>query len=114
MLMFDNAIFASFIPQILMLLGYFACLLAPVHHRLEKQEVESAQIIAYTQPTVVDSNQAIAHFQNYTNQADDICEPQSLSAPPADTSVLIFPDLLLETNQGLLSKLFSRPPPVIY
>ena len=112
MLMFDNAIFASFIPQILMLLGYFACLLAPVHHRLEKYEVEPAQIITYTQPTV-DSTHAIAHFQNYINQTGDICETQSLSAPPADSSVIIFPCLLLETNQGLLSKLFSRPPPAI-
>lgn len=30
MLMFDNSIFASFIPQLLMLLGYLSCIFAPI------------------------------------------------------------------------------------
>ena len=35
MLMFDNVIFASFVPQILMFVGYLVCMLTGTQHALD-------------------------------------------------------------------------------
>ena len=61
MLMFDNSIFASFVPQIIMLIGYLSCLLMPGYYLFRTKAAVIAQQFEFTQsvselPSVQGSN----------------------------------------------------------
>ncbi len=47
MMMFDNAIFATFIPQFLMVIAFVTCLISP--NKIEKTNVETSDILIIVQ-----------------------------------------------------------------
>jgi hypothetical protein len=111
MLMFDSGIFSSFIPQIIMVLGYIFCLIAPGHFKSEEQTTVSSNI-EFTQPT--------AYFQNITSAtfifqqvvvADKIGEQPKVTPPHFKPIIINIPTVFFETQGNFCSKLFSRPPP---
>lgn len=117
MFIFDNILFATFIPQILMFLGFISCftaqLLSSTHQ--EKQEFsQEVQSIAY----VEESKQIhpIAYFYEYgisqnnsmlTNISDKLFLKES---PRFDYPKFTF----LFQNINISFSLFSRPPPFFF
>lgn len=115
MLMFDNSIFASFIPQFLMILGYFSCLIAPAFYKSDS----SADISRVVMP----SNHVVMAVQQMQQQQVSVChyfeqlttekpQDQVYNVPVVEKKVL-WTDVYFDVSQGLSFKLFSRPPPAI-
>lgn len=112
MLMFDNGIFATFIPEILMVLGYMLCLIAPGHQRSEKKVEELLSIIEFSEPTSHVTPSTVS-FLDHIQVADEVCEQQKSAVLPERPSLINFPTIYFEIKKELSFKLFSRPPPTI-
>ena len=110
--MFDHAIFASFIPQILMLIGYLSCLLIPAYYKPQEQITDTPKVIVYYSPATKAGISAVS-FSDYVQVADDISEKRQLYAPHVHTSKISFAEIFFEICQNKSFKLFSRPPPAV-
>ncbi len=119
MLLFDNAIFATFIPQMLMFLGYVSCVVAPfltfstTSNTVENQpETFLAQHIEIDEQFSVSQEVAKSfHYHDFfqAEVADIITENQTFIPYIKIDSVI--PQSSGHTNQAFLFTLFSRPPP---
>jgi hypothetical protein len=119
MLLFDNAIFATFIPQMLMFLGYVSCVVAPfltfstTSNTVENQpETFLAQHIEIDEQFSVSPEVAKSfHYHDFfqAEVADIITENQTFIPYLKIDSVI--PQSSGNTNQVFLFTLFSRPPP---
>ncbi len=118
MLMFDNAIFASFIPQLLMLLGYLSCFLAPVIPTLSALNADldlhesnfSSKEIAvnYT----FSSQQSDVHYFDFQYDAEPL-EFVEYTSNIVSTHITLFfgnSNVAFSSNWFAYSQ-FSRPPP---
>lgn len=108
--MFDNIIFASFVPQMLMLLGYLSCLFLPVHFRSEQQPAEFIQLTEYTQSNPQSAVYNIS-FLEVIQEIEEIDFHKQLYLHHFTVSDVYFPHLFFETSDNLYFRLFSRPPP---
>lgn len=119
MLMFDNAIFASLIPQFLMILGFFSVIIAPSLTSLENNTSSTEKELIIEQSTVSSLTQnlnAAYHFQNYLPQTQGIVTTKNVQLTnnlPIKEIFYFFFDVLLLKNNVYFS-LFSRPPPFFF
>lgn len=119
MLMFDNSIFASFIPQIIMLMGYLMCLIAPFMSQLGNVGYQTAyhqSDMVSTHIIVESTNQVYhrvhcVHFDDVNLQAISLDENTELSKPSFTVVKINLPEYNFCTMQGFCFRLFSRPPP---
>lgn len=119
MLLFDNAIFATFIPQMLMFLGYVSCVVAPLltfstSDNTAENQPDSfvAQRIEINEQFSVSPEVAKSfHYHDFfqSEVADIITENQTFIPYFKIDSVI--PQSSGHTNQAFLFTLFSRPPP---
>lgn len=111
MLMFDSGIFSSFIPQIIMVLGYIFCLIAPGHFQSEKQPIVSSNI-EFVQPVAYSQNTTSAAFIFWQDIiADTHWEQPKKTLPHFKQIIINIPTVFFETQGKFSTKLFSRPPP---
>lgn len=118
MLMFDNAIFATFIPQFLMVLGFFSAIISAGISHMNQEEKLSRQTINIE--TVAKTNleqhevSSTYHFTNHQIQYEESIESESVSIQLSPHNVK---ELIIDISQYFsLSKkvaytLFMRPPP---
>lgn len=113
MLMFESSIFASFIPQIIMVLGYLSCIFVPPFFKSTQQELTPAATIEYVQ---ADSK----HEQNKTIEFQFI---QDVFVLNHNTTTLTYQEIrkkeffvpITYFISSIFSfRLFSRPPPFYF
>lgn len=117
MLIFDNIIFSTFIPQILMLLGFVSCVSAPYFYPAQKSETEfrietkSSETVEanYCQSTTV-------QFADYQVFEKVVAASVGLSIPFLnEISRYIYPIIgSSSTLTGIDFPLVTRPPPFFY
>jgi len=117
--MFDNDIFASFIPQLLMLLGYLSCFLAPIIPTLSALnadlQLQDQQDVKY---------QASVYFESKSNNyvTDNQLSNYSIWDIQINTHVYTVDFVVIQNSlfnnqefrflsQFFSYSLFSRPPP---
>ncbi len=112
--MFDNAIFASLIPQFLMVLGFFSVIIAPSLTSQNKPNTEKEIAIEISAVSIVNQNQSSSiHFQDYVHQTHYVVSTensQALKIPIIKEIYFPLFDIHLLKNEMNFS-LFSRPPP---
>lgn len=110
-MMFDNSIFASFIPQILMVIGYLSCLLAPGYFKSEHKELPVVQQFEVKQNSI-ESSIHIFDLSESIQYADLNTDQQTIHYKVV-TDVITDHFISSRTCDGIAFKLFSRPPPFI-
>jgi hypothetical protein len=111
MLMFQNGLFASFIPEIVMVLAYLVCLFTP-GFKSHESNVDQTHIVAQVSNYVP---QQISSHKIYTADFHVVAEMN------ADTKEILLPFVEKDTchlykspfstSDGLSYVDFSRPPP---
>jgi len=113
MLMFQNGLLASFIPEILMVLAYLVCLFTP-GFKSQNSSIEQAQIIAevssYAPQQISTYKITVKDFQKDPETISESCK-FPLTFVNTDTSPSF--ELSFSTSDGLSYVDFSRPPPTI-
>lgn len=114
MLMFDNSIFASFVPQIIMLIGYLSCLLMPGYYLSEQKAAVIAQQFEFTQSvSELPSVQATTFNYCYQQKDDATVQEEKIQICPAVNSFVYFVDFEIDLQNSFSFTLFSRPPPAL-
>lgn len=113
MLIFDNFLFASFIPQILMFLGVISCFTAPYLSSGKASEVESdSKSIAITTNKNTSASEKVCHFTEYHKQTDaQIDDKSSLNFLSTFHLKIELPHTVFSYFHISYSSLFNRPPP---
>jgi len=109
--MFDNGLFATFIPQILMFLGYVSCLLAPGLFNHESNPI-STPVIAQVISADVDQlsvNTASTYEINFSAAIEPTKQQPLVSF--ACKPEIHFLKLSSTLSAGISFQEFSRPPP---
>ena len=112
MLMFQNGLLATFIPEILMVLGYILCLFTPVlkHDKASIQQNQPVTQITFSDQKDITTNQIAFHdFQASSESIPEKMEPISLFIH--NSGIISFPHSYESTTDGLSYVSFSRPPP---
>ena len=112
--MFDNAIFASFIPQFLMVLGFISCIVFP---SLSVNEVQVTPIESTFVATNISyqtndlSNDKIINFAEHQYVVEADCKKQNSQNFDFPKLISIFYPRLVVHNvkTDFFSNLFSRP-----
>ena len=113
MLIFQNGLFATFIPEILMVLGYILCLFAP-GIKSDKSSVDQMPIIV--QVSTFEQQKQISAYQSsfHDFQTSVINCDKKLPVSPFNERAISIP---FESSFSTLDSLsyvdFSRPPPFI-
>ena len=117
MLIFDNILFATFIPQILMFLGFVACVSAS--YLYPPPEPEKETMSEYRPATIVADN--VSHSKTFLfTDYDFFANPAVTQADSSDPNIphisrsvypLVTTSLSADGSDFLL---FTRPPPVFY
>ncbi|NDP21233.1 MAG: hypothetical protein GZ091_09155 [Paludibacter sp.] len=110
--MFDNAIFASFIPQILMVIAYISCVIAPNFTKQDDVDVTETPIykVVLVQSTSSLPSQTIS-FDNI-NLISELFVPKIENTfPNAFFFKKIFPEVVFDISKSLKFFSFLRPPP---
>ena len=111
MLMFDNGLLASFIPEILMVLAYFLCLFAPNFKKSDSTK-ELTPIVAQISATQqIHSNTYSTTVLNFQCSELNIVEDQKQFISTNTDSERTIAEFVLKLSVGLTFKQFSRPPP---
>ncbi|VBB44266.1 hypothetical protein TRIP_D250032 [uncultured Paludibacter sp.] len=115
--MFDNAIFASFIPQFLMILGFFSCIVAPsLSSKNNSEHLESISATnAITYQVESQSKTKIFSFQEYqkSTKKEVKINLSNYFSPTLETTKIVYPDFIVHWRRfEIISSLFSRPPPI--
>ena len=113
MLIFQNGLFATFIPEILMVIGYILCLLAPgikSHNTSEDQAPVVALVSSYEQQKQISAYQLHTHYFQTTEIVSD---KKQLLPLFVKTITNITYESSFSTSNGLSYVDFSRPPPTI-
>jgi len=113
MFMFQNGLLATFIPEILMVIGYVLCLFVTGKQPQSSSTVQNpatAQVITFDQQKQVAGYQVSIHdFQ----PVEPIAEPQQLPVHFIPATIKSAFESYFSTSDGLSFVDFSRPPPVI-
>jgi hypothetical protein len=111
MLMFQNGLFASFIPEILMVLAYLVCLLTP-GVKSHESNVDQTQLVAQVSNYVP---QQISSTKIYTADfhapIEIISFTQNSHLPIVRKDTYLSYNSPFSTSDGLSYVDFSRPPP---
>lgn len=109
MMMFDNSVFASFIPQILMVIGYLSCLLAPGYFKSEHNELPVVQQIEIKQ----NCNESSIHIYDLSDCVQYAVLNTDEQTVHHQVVNEVFTDHFLSPRlcNGIPFLLFSRPPP---
>lgn len=118
MLLFDNAIFTSFIPQVLMFLGYLSCVVAPFLTFSNTNAAESQEETLVAQHIEIDVQFSVLpelaksfHYHDlFQSEVADIITENQIFIPFIKIDSVV-PQSCGHTNQPLLYTLFTRPPP---
>ena len=111
MLMFQNGLLATFIPEILMVLGYILCLITP-GLKSDKTEVQHTQLV--TRVTYSNQNQTTTYqltSRDFQTTSEFIPESNQSLPHLIQQTVIVFSRSLDFTSDGLSYVSFSRPPP---
>lgn len=110
MLMFESSIFASFIPQILMLVSYLSCLLIPGLHLTPAKADIPVKYIVITQQEVASVPVAIVNYVDFAQQAviSDTVKVEPLFCFISQKLFPLSPHPLAEFDSF---RFLSRPPP---
>ena len=117
MLIFDNIIFSTFIPQILMLLGFVSCVSAPYFYPAQKSETELR--IETKSSDTVEANycqSTTVQFADYQVFEKDVATSVGFSIPFFnEISRYVYPGFTsFSTLNGIDFPLVTRPPPFFY
>jgi len=111
MFMFDNGLFATFIPQILMFLGYVSCLLAPGLFNHESATI-STQVVTQVVTVNVDPL-SVNTASTYEIHFSAPIEPKIQQ--PLVNSIIRLEACFFKSSSALTDGIsfegFSRPPP---
>jgi len=111
MLMFDNGLLASFIPEILMVLAYFLCLFAPNFKNSDSTE-ELTPIVAQISVTQqIHSNTYSTTVSDFQCSELNIIEDKNKFIFTNTDSEKSIAEFVLKLSDALTFKQFSRPPP---
>ncbi len=109
--MFENGLLASFIPEILMVLGYLFCLFAPNIKEKPQPDSNLVHIVQITSPKSNSSNILISNSFQYKQPASASAEEFTIASPAISGNIFFNYDPLLP--KGITFSLFSRPPPIL-
>ena len=110
MLMFENGLLATFIPEILMVIGFLLCLLTPAF-KANNSSIEQTPIVAHI------SNFERQQTATYVLSVSDFYTDEQITETkyslPHFIEKLIFNrfEFHFSTSEGLTYVDFSRPPP---
>lgn len=114
MLMFDNTIFASLIPQIMMVLGFLSVIIAPSLTSQNKPNTDKEIALEISADSFENHNQSsLVHFRDYLNQDHNVVSTentQTLKIPFIKEIYIPFFNIQILKSEINFS-LFSRPPP---
>jgi hypothetical protein len=112
MFMFQNGLLVTFIPEILMVIGYVLCLFSPgITSQTPSSEQNSvtAHVITFDQQKQISGYQVYAHDFQPLDVAAEIRQVPALFIPKTINSAI---ESYFSTSDGLSFVDFSRPPPV--
>lgn len=114
--MFDNAIFASLIPQFLMVLGFFSVIIAPSLANTENPAVTSKVLQAetFTIHSEINNSEKIIFFSDFKEQ---YIEKEEITKTPISPFVRKIPFSTFDfhfLSEKIIFRLFSRPPPFLF
>lgn len=115
--MFDNAIFASLIPQFLMVLGFFSVIIAPnlTSQHSENNKENEAKIESISLTEVHQISEKTAYFSKFQHTLQD-CDKETI-APlitfPFKKNQIFFSNNQYFTCCKFSLHIFSRPPPLM-
>ena len=115
MLMFDNGLLTSFIPEILMVLGYILCLIAPQFKTEETSGLNPVTI----EVTTTTQHQQLSTYQIQAFDFSSICstnkeENKNTCLNQEGFNYLFLPHQKFKISDKLTFRQFSRPPPFSY
>lgn len=117
MLIFDNILFASFIPQILMFVGFVSCVVVPFFSLHSGSEVVFTQENKSMEFTVENSQpqSTIYFFDQQDFKAHAVLSDNDETTPFLNISAFKYP-LICGFSRLKVDNctLFSRPPPSFY
>jgi len=113
MLLFNNPIFSTFLPQILMFVGYMMCLIVPSF----SQKAEAPQIISEEKIIVqclTSASSTHVSVCSFSVDKDEIVENHDFTIRYFVKSKdrINIPYIGHRLSEAFLSRLYSRPPPV--
>ena len=111
MLMFDNGIFASFIPQIIMVVAYISCFIAPTNKNQQTDFITSDKILVVTSLDSSDSNKTANNCIDFYPNLQAINNDASIQTFKRKNVVTICHSQLFQLSDKTLRFHFSRPPP---
>jgi len=109
--MFQNGLMATFIPEILMVLGYILCLITP-GLKPDKTEVQQTQFV--NKVSFSNQNQTIVYqltSRDFQTTSEFIPESNQSLPHLIQQTVFVFFRSFDFTSDGLSYVGFSRPPP---
>ena len=113
MLMFQNGLLTSFIPEILMVLAYLVCLFTP-GVKSHASNIEQTQIVAQASQVVFQSNSSYqVTVKDFQVVSETISAPCTTPLPIVETDTSPLFESPFSTSDGLSYVDFSRPPPTI-
>ena len=115
MFIFENILFATFIPQILMFLGLMSCFFASLFSNSHAEQKESDFIVyknTITHSSEIENSTEIFHFYDYCLQ-DFILNNNDNRLTYREIKTIEHPKCLdVLVSFDVKSTLFSRPPPI--
>jgi len=109
--MFENGLLATFIPEILMVMGFLFCLLAP---NMDSASTTAELIPVVVQFSSVEKTPTSTYIASYSDfqqtQQIEIADKQPILFPQTELEMTFFEKLFL-ISDGLSFDQFSRPPP---
>ena len=117
MLLFDNIIFSTFIPQILMVLGFVSCVTAPYFYPVQQSETEIRIETKSSETVTANYSQSTTfRFADYQVFEKDVAASVDLSISFFnEIKRYIYPLIASSsTLTGIGFQLVTRPPPVFY
>ena len=117
MLLFDNIIFSTFIPQILMVLGFVSCVTAPYFYPVQQSETEIRIETKSSETVTANYSQSTTfRFADYQVFEKDIAASVDLSISFFnEIKRYIYPLIASSsTLTGIGFQLVTRPPPFFY
>ena len=115
MLIFQNALLATFIPDILMLIGYLFCLFAPgIQTEPSTPEVYSAVVLKISATQKINNSTFITTHHDF--KYEELAFPGLLKSPGIKLIEvqMAFKHFVFKLSGGLTFEPFSRPPPPFF
>ncbi|HJV76797.1 MAG TPA: hypothetical protein VJ602_00335 [Paludibacter sp.] len=111
--MFENGLLATFIPEVLMVIGFILCLLTP-GFKAAGSGTEQAPVVAHIS-TYEHRQTATYHVSTYDFQLIAEAVPEARYSLPRFIEKTTFPrfEFRFSTSAGLSFVDFSRPPPTL-